>query len=102
MAEEKNTTGVCGLELTDIKIFPFKEGVNLGHLRGLAQITFNNAIVVRGIRIMENNEGEFFVSYPLDPFYKGENFKSIVEPTDRTLYEYVQEQVLAKYKALVG
>ena len=100
MAEEKNTTGVCGLALTDIKIFPFKEGASFGHLRGLATITFNNALVVRGIRIIQGDNG-MFVAYPLDPFYKGDDYKSIVIPEAPELSAYVQEQVIAKYKALL-
>ena len=100
MAENKSFSGVCGLELTDIKVYPFKEGVSLGHIRGLAQITFNNALVVRGLRIMQGTDGDFFVSYPLDPFYKGEDYKNVVIPEAPELRAYVQEEVLARYKAL--
>ena len=88
---------VKGIKVTQVLVFPFKEAQHLGHLRGLAQIVLNDCLQVRGLRIMEGNNG-LFVSYPLDPFYKGEDFKSIVVPMDGELRALIEREVLARYE----
>lgn len=85
------------LAVTQVRVFPFKEGPSLGHLKGLAEIVINDQLVVRGLRIMEGVNG-LFVSYPLDPFYKGDDFRSIVNPISRQLREHVENCVLERYQ----
>lgn len=103
--EESNcVTGVnvawdC-LAVTQVQVFPFKEGPNLGHLKGLAQVVLNDQLVIRGLRIMEGVNG-LFVNYPIDPFYKGADFRSIVNPITRQLREHIENSVLEKYQAAV-
>ena len=88
------------LVVTGVQVFPFKDGVNLGHIKGLAQIVLNYQLVIRGLRIVDGLNG-LFVSYPLDPFYKGEDFKSICNPITRQLREHIENCVLEKYQAAV-
>lgn len=88
------------LAVTQVQVFPFKEGPSLGHLKGLAQVVLNDQLVIRGLRIMDGLNG-LFVSYPMDPFYKGEDFRSIVNPITRQLREHVENCVLEKYQAAV-
>ena len=88
---------VKGIRVTQVLVFPFTDCPSLGHMRGLAQIVLNDCLQVRGLRIMEGNSG-LFVSYPLDPFYKGEDFKSIVVPMDVELRALIEREVLAKYE----
>lgn len=102
--ESKCVTGVdiawdC-MAVTDVKVFPFKDGVNLGHLKGLAQVVLNDQLVIRGLRIMDGLNG-LFVSYPVDPFYKGDDFRTIVNPITRMLREHIENCVLEKYQAAV-
>ena len=103
--EESNcVTGVnvawdC-LAVTQVQVFPFKEGPNLGHLKGLAQVVLNDQLVIRGLRIMEGVNG-LFVNYPIDPFYKGADSRSIVNPITRQLREHIENSVLEKYQAAV-
>ena len=88
------------IAVTDVKVFPFKDGVNLGHLKGLAQVVLNDQLVIRGLRIMDGFNG-LFVSYPTDPFYKGDDLRSIVNPITRQLREHIENCVLEKYQAAV-
>lgn len=97
--DERDVLSDC-LTVTQVQVFPFKEGPSLGHLKGLAEIVINNQLVVRGLRIMEGVNG-LFVSYPIDPFYKGDDFRSIVNPISRQLREHVENCVLEKYQASV-
>ena len=85
------------LAVTQVRVFPFKDSVNLGHVKALAQIVLNDQLVVRGLRVMDGVNG-LFVSYPLDPFFKGEEFYFIVNPIYRQLREHIENCVLEKYQ----
>jgi stage V sporulation protein G len=86
------------LAVTQVQVFPFKEGPSMGHLLGLATIVLNDQFQVRGLRIMEGANG-LYVSYPNDPFYKGEDFRSVCCPMTRQLREHIENCVLEKYRA---
>lgn len=89
------------LAVTQVNVWPFKEGANLGHMKGLAQIVLNDQMVIRGLRIMDGANG-LFVGYPNDPFYKGEDFRSICNPLTRQLREHIENCVLEKFQASVA
>lgn len=89
------------IAVTQVQVFPFKDGVNLGHLKGLAQVVLNDQLVIRGLRIMDGLNG-LFVSYPVDPFYKGDDFRTIVNPITRMLREHIENCVLEKYQAAIA
>lgn len=84
------------LAVTDVKVFPFKDGINLGHHKGNAQITINDQLVINGLRIMEGENG-LYVAYPPDCFYKGEDLRSVCFPITRQLREHIGNCVLEKY-----
>ncbi len=86
------------LAVTQVQVFPFKEGPSMGHLLGLATIVLNDQFQVRGLRIMDGEHG-LYVSYPNDPFYKGEDFRSVCCPITRQLREHIENCVLEKYSA---
>lgn len=88
------------LAVTHVQVFPFMDGPNLGHVKGLAQVVLNDQFIIRGLRIMDGVNG-LFVSYPVDPFFKGEDFMSIMNPITRQLREHIENCVLEKYQAAV-
>lgn len=98
--EQDNTTSTAFdcLVVTQVRVFPFKEGVNLGNLKAMAQIVLNDQLIIRGLRVMEGVNG-LFVSYPLDPFFKGDDFRSICNPISRQLREHIENCVLEKFQA---
>ena len=89
------------LAVTQVQVFPFKEGPSLGKMKGLAQIVINDQLVIRGLRIMEGENG-LYVGYPMDPFYKGEDFRSVCNPITRALREHIENCVLEKYQAALA
>lgn len=89
------------LAVTNVQVFPFKEGTNLGHIKGLATIVLNDQIQIRGLRVMDGENG-LFVGYPPDVFYKGEDYRSIVLPITRVLREHIENCVLEKYQAAIA
>lgn len=86
------------IPITNVQVFPFKEGNSLGHLKGLASVVLADQIQIRGLRIMEGENG-MYVGYPLDPFYKGEDLRSVVVPVSRQQREAIENAVLEKYNA---
>ena len=81
------------LAVTQVQVFPFKETATMGHVKALAMVVLNDQIVIRGLRVMEGDNG-LFVGYPLDPFFKGEELRSLVFPITRTLREHIENCVL--------
>lgn len=73
----------------------------MGRMKGLATVVLNDQLHIRGLRIMEGENG-LFVGYPVDPFYKGEDFRTVVQPMTRPLREHIENCVLEKYSRLRG
>lgn len=102
MAEEtkQEQTFDC-LAVTSVQVFPFRDGPSLGHIKGLAQVVLNDQFLVRGLRIMDGENG-LFVGYPVDPFFKGEEYRTVCNPMTRQLKEHIENCVLEKYQAALG
>ncbi|MBR2305800.1 MAG: SpoVG family protein [Fibrobacter sp.] len=102
MVDEKERSEFFdALAVTQVQVFPFKEGANLGHIKGLASVVLNDQFMVRGLRVMEGLNG-MFVSYPIDPFYKGDGVRSVCSPITRALRENIEDAVLRKYREATG
>lgn len=82
--------------VTDVKIFPFKcAGMN--RVRALVNIMLNDAIIIRGLRIMEGPEKPF-LAYPAGPFSDGANYCSYILPVTRKISEYIEDTVIKQYR----
>lgn len=90
--ETKQETG-CDIIVTKVDIFPFKR--YMGRIRALANIVLNDAIIIRGLRIMKSDNG-LFLSYPVDPI--GTDYHSIIVPVTRELREYIENTVIKQYQ----
>ena len=88
------------LAVTSVQVFPLKEGLSPKTLKAFAQVVLNDQLVIRGLRIKDGVNG-LFVSYPLDPFYTGEEFRTVVNPITRQLREHIENCVLEKYQTVV-
>ena len=98
MENTENTAAFDCLSVTQVQVFPFKEGPSMGHMVGMASVILNDQFQIRGLRIMEGENG-LFVGYPMDPFYKGDDFRSVCFPMTRQLREHIENCVLEKYQA---
>lgn len=85
------------LVVTHVQVFPLKEGAVLGKTKAFARVVINDQLQLTGLRIMDGVNG-FFVSYPNDPFYKGEDYRSIYHPVTRQFKEHVENCILEKYQ----
>ena len=84
------------IEVTKVDVYPFKEEMYIGHVKAIANIVLNDQILVRGLRVMDGECG-LCVGYPNDPFYKGDDFRSIVFPLTAELRHHIEKRVLEKY-----
>lgn len=87
-------------KVTGVQVYPFKEGANLGKIKALATVVLNDAFTIRGLRIIEG-ENELSLSYPVDPFYKGEEFRFIAFPVEMQLKQEIERAVISKYKVMM-
>ena len=84
------------LAVTNVQVYPFRDGARCGNILGLATVVLNDQLTIRGLRIMGGENG-LFVGYPADPFYKGEDLRSSVFPITRALREHIENCVLEKF-----
>lgn len=89
------------LAVTDVTVFPFKEPSLTGKIKGLANVVINDQLLLRGLRITDGING-LFVGYPVDPFYKGEGYRSVYSPMSRQFREHVENCVLEKYQEVIA
>ena len=85
--------------VTDVRISPIKQIEGLTHTKALAEIVFNDQLLIRGIRVVEGENG-LYISYPFS-FHPtaGEDGlpRSTVFPITNVLRDHVEAVVLEKY-----
>lgn len=96
IVQKESTTFDC-LAVTNVQIFPFKEGMSLGKIKAMASVVLNDQLQIRGLRVVDGTQG-FFVGYPCDPFFKGEESRYVCAPITRQLREHIENCVLERYQ----
>ena len=90
--------------VTDVRISPIKQIEGLTHTKALAEIVFNDQLLIRGIRVVEGENG-LYISYPF-PFHPttGEDGqpRSTVFPITNVLRDHVEAVVLEKYQDTIN
>ena len=89
------------LVVTNVRVYPFKEGINMSHIKAHARVVLNDQIELTQLRVMDGEKG-LFVGYPNDPFYKGEEYRSIFYPITRACREHIENCVLEKYQEVTA
>lgn len=83
------------MKVTQVSVFVFIG--NEGKLRGQARIILDDKLQLTGLRIYEGSHG-LFVSYPNDPYSKGEDYRQLFYPVTKQLRDHIESVILAKYK----
>ena len=90
--------------VTDVRIIPIKQIDGLTRTKALAEIVFNDQLLIRGIRVVEGENG-LYISYPYT-FHptKGEDGqpRSTVFPITNALRDHVEAVVLEKYNDTIN
>ncbi|GHV11747.1 hypothetical protein AGMMS49938_03020 [Fibrobacterales bacterium] len=87
------------LVCTSVQVFTVK-GTE-GKTKAFAKIVLNGQIMLTGLRVVLGTNG-YFVAYPNDPYFKGEEFHSIYYPIEKKFRDHVEQCVLEKYQELFG
>lgn len=93
----KESTSFDCLAVTNVQIFPFKEGMSLGKIKAVASVVLNDQFQIRGLRVVDGTHG-YFIGYPCDPFFKGEESRYVCAPITRQLREHIENCVLERYQ----
>lgn len=80
------------MEITEIRVTLRDED----RLKGFANVTFDGAFVVRGMKIIEGNDG-LFVSMPSRKRSNG-TYQDIAHPINRKTRTMIEESVLKAYE----
>lgn len=87
------------LTCTGVQVYPLKD--THGKTKAIARVVINEQLMLTGLRIVSGVNG-FFVSYPLDPHYKGEDYSSIYYPIKKELKKHIEQCVLEKYHEILS
>ncbi|MEP0828027.1 MAG: SpoVG family protein [Candidatus Zixiibacteriota bacterium] len=81
------------MEITEVRIILRDEE----KLKGFANVTFDNAFVIRGMKIISGNKG-YFVSMPSRRRPDGTH-QDVAHPVNNETRRLIEEKVLAAYEA---
>lgn len=97
---KKNINAFDCICVTDVRISPIKQIEGLTHTKALAEVVFNDQLLIRGVRIYEGKNG-LYISYPFMPMMSDDGFKSSVLPITKALRDHVEAVVIEKYQDAV-
>lgn len=87
------------MKVTSLNIHVFKNTENQ-KLMGMARVILDEELQLTGLRIYQGSSG-LFVSYPNDPYYKGEDYRQIFYPMTRELRSHIEEEVIKEYNRVL-
>ena len=84
------------MEITEVKVFPVREG---GRLKAYATIVFDNAFIIRDLKIIEGHKG-LFVSMPSRKRKDG-TFRDVVHPLNPDTRRKIEERVVEEFNRVM-
>ena len=86
------------LEVTRVEIEITEHLAAFGkNSKAFARVVLNDKLQLTKLRVVQGADG-LFVAYPNDPFYKGEDYRSLFFPLTRDLREHIETEVLKQYE----
>ena len=80
------------MEITEIKVFPAKEG----KLKAYATMVLDNCFIIRDLKIIESSKG-LFVSMPSRRKKDG-SFKDVAHPLNADTREMIERRIIEEYE----
>ncbi|WP_457755252.1 septation protein SpoVG family protein [Thermovibrio ammonificans] len=90
---------VGGLEVTEVKIYPFDLTGIGGSVKAVATVKINDILQIKDIKIIYSNKG-YFIQMPSKKSRTGE-FIPVVEPLSKELYAHIRRKVLDEFKRIM-
>lgn len=97
--QDAESSNIPVLPISQIQVYVLKEAV--GKTKALARVVLSEQLQLTGLRIVDGANG-LFVSYPNDPSYKGDDYRSLFYPITRELRESIEEALVRKYHEVLG
>ena len=85
------------MTITEVKIYPFDSGESDSSLRAYAHVTLEQAILIKGFRVLAAKNGGLFVGFPSKKGKDGK-FYDMVEIKSADLQSNLRSAVLEAYK----
>jgi stage V sporulation protein G len=98
--EKSGKTFFDVLTCTNVQVYPVKEQAS-GKTKAMAKVAINDQLLLKGLRVVDGANG-FFVSYPLDPHDKTEDYHSIFYPVTKELRDHIEQCVLERYQEVIN
>lgn len=83
------------MNITEVRIRLVKK--DEGKMKAIASITIDDCFVVHDIKIIQGNEGGYFIAMPSKKTPDGE-FKDIVHPLNTATREMLSEAIISKFE----
>ncbi len=87
---------ITAMEITEVKVFPAKDD---GRLKAYATIVFDNAFIVRDLKVIEGHKG-LFVSMPSRKRKDG-SFRDIAHPVNPDMRKSIENRVIEEYNRVI-
>jgi stage V sporulation protein G len=84
--------------ISEVKIYPFDSGEPHSSLRAYADVTIDQAILIKGFRVLASKQGGLFVGFPSKKGKDGK-FYDMVEFKSVDLQSTLRSAILEAYKA---
>ncbi|VAX20772.1 hypothetical protein MNBD_NITROSPINAE03-1558 [hydrothermal vent metagenome] len=88
---------MSGIEITEIKIYPFDTSGVGGKTLAMAEITVNNALLIRGFRVIQTKSGGLFVGFPSVKGKDGK-WRDQVAAIDNLAQTTIRDRIIEEYK----
>jgi stage V sporulation protein G len=85
------------MKITEVKIYPVKKQETDGRLKAYVTIVFENAFIVRDLKVILGNDNKLFVSMPSRRSKYG-SFKDIAHPLNSQMRNDIETAVFAEYE----
>ena len=85
------------MQITEVKIYPFEPGDLQKSLKAYAEITLDDALTLKGIKIFEKENGGIFITFPAI-LGKDKTFHDIVIPKNSEIKNQIRDAVVEVYK----
>lgn len=80
------------MKITEVKVYPVQDS---GRLKAYATMVFDDAFIVRDLKIIEGDNG-LFVSMPSRR--RKDGFRDIVHPLNSDTRKSVEDEIIAEYQ----
>lgn len=85
------------MEVTNVRLYPFESREGTSQVRAYADVTFDDALTVKGFKVVIKPNGAVFVGYPSVRQSDG-GFAETVMALSSELKASIREAVVAKYR----